>query len=97
MIDGNSSVIVNAIKLRYDKVKPEGKTELFKKLWSATEDSTVTRFIQIGGAGSLKTADGSRLYSLDRFPRKAYNLGLSHTRLRSYLEKSKKCLLVTNI
>lgn len=85
---GSSSAIVNAIKLPSDTVEPEDKLGLFKKIRAVSNKTHVQRFIQIGGAGALRTADGTYFHQLEAFPEDPYKLAVAHARLREYLENN---------
>lgn len=84
----SSIAVVNAVKLPYDTIEPQDNKQLFKKLWTLSNKNNVRRFIQVGGAGTLRTSEGNYFYQLESFPEEAYKLALAHANLREYLENN---------
>lgn len=77
-----AGVIVNAIRLR-DDITPDALMHLHDSLRDAAPDALI---VTVGGAGSLRLADGTRFWQHPAFPVQTLPRGIAHARLRDHLE-----------
>ena len=76
-------VIVQAVRLR-GEIEEDALIDLDQKLRQAGNGEV--KIVYVGGAGSLKMADGSFFARQPSFPRQTLPRGIAHEKLRQYLE-----------
>ena len=76
-------VLVQAVRLR-GEIAPDALIDLDQRLRQAGNEGM--KMVYVGGAGSLKMADGSFFARQPSFPRQTLPRGIAHEKLRQYLE-----------
>ncbi|WP_116248318.1 NAD(P)-dependent oxidoreductase [Nocardiopsis sp. FIRDI 009] len=80
-----ADVVINAVRLRGD-IAPDALVDLHDRIREAAGRSAF--IVTVGGAGSLRMPDGSRLWQSPSFPQVTLPRGRAHARLRDHLEAS---------
>ncbi|GEQ48803.1 NAD(P)H-binding protein [Tetragenococcus koreensis] len=83
----NVDVVVQAIRLRGD-IPETSLVDMDRKIRQAIANQDEVSMIIVGGAGSLKKANGKRFWEDQNFPRKTLPRGIAHHKLRDYLEEN---------
>ena len=81
--------VINAIRLRGD-IAATALVGLHQSIVAARDTNRDLHVVHVGGAGSLRVGGGRRFWQAPGFPATTLPRGISHARLRDYLEQDER-------